>query len=43
MNSSLLLFREPDLEFRYNQRIKDPRDGLTLFGPYDADHASHPK
>jgi hypothetical protein len=28
---------EPDLEFRYGQRVQDPRDGLALFGPYDAD------
>lgn len=42
MNNSLLVFREPDLEFRYNQRVKDPRDGLALFGPYDADLAGHP-
>ena len=33
---------EPDLEFRYGQRVQDPRDGLALFGPYDADQA-HPK
>lgn len=43
MSNALMMFREPDLEFRYNQRVKDPRDGLALFGPYDADLASHPK
>src|SRR6056297_1327657 len=25
---------EPKLSFGYNQKISDPRDGLTLFGPY---------
>jgi hypothetical protein len=43
MSNSLLMFREPDLEFRYNQRVKDPRDGLALFGPYDTDLAGHPQ
>lgn len=43
MSSSLIVFREPELEFRYNQWVKDPRDGLALFGPYDADQPSHPK
>lgn len=37
MTNDVLVFDEPDLEFRYNQRVKDPRDGLSLFGPYDAD------
>lgn len=26
---------EPQLAFRYNQAVADPRDGLTLFGPLD--------
>ena len=34
---------EPLLEFRYGQNLVDPRDGLTAFGPYDADLASHPQ
>ena len=33
---------EPLLEFRYGQQVTDPRDGLSLFGPYDADASSHP-
>jgi hypothetical protein len=33
---------EPELEFRYGQRAQDPRDGLALFGPYDADE-SYPR
>lgn len=36
------VFDEPELEFRYGQRVQDPRDGLALFGPYDADD-SHPR
>jgi len=35
--NDILIFDEPDLEFRFNQRVKDPRDGLSLFGPFDAD------
>jgi hypothetical protein len=42
VSDGLIVFDEPELEFRFNQRLKDPRDGLTLFGPYDADHSSHP-
>ena len=26
---------EPRLEFAHGQAVEDPRDGLTLFGPYD--------
>src|SRR4051812_3086971 len=26
---------EPRLEFAYGQQLEDPRDGLTMFGPYD--------
>lgn len=26
---------EPELKFAYGQNVIDPRDGLTLFGPYD--------
>ena len=26
--------KEPNLTFGYNQKATDPRDGLTLFGPY---------
>ena len=33
---------EPELEFRYGQRLTDPRDGLSLFGPFDADAPGHP-
>ena len=33
---------EPPLEFRYNQSLTDPRNGLSLFGPWDADSPSRP-
>ena len=38
-----MVFSEPDLEFRNGQKAKDPRDGLGLFGPFDADLASCPQ
>jgi hypothetical protein len=41
MNDASIL-EEPTLEFRYGQRLVDPRDGLSLFGPYDADMPSRP-
>lgn len=31
----LIYFEEPNLLFGYDQEIKDPRDGLTLFGPLE--------
>lgn len=31
----LIRMREPQLLFGYDQALEDPRDGLTLFGPYD--------
>lgn len=43
MNGDLHVFPEPTLEFRYSQEVEDPHDGLSLFGPYDADDASHPR
>jgi hypothetical protein len=39
---SVIIFNEPSLEFRYDQTLADPRHGLALFGPYDADLASKP-
>lgn len=38
----LSILPEPDLEFRHNQRLGDPRNGLALFGPWDADSPSRP-
>ncbi|HEV2226398.1 MAG TPA: hypothetical protein VGR56_06290 [Nitrososphaerales archaeon] len=37
------LLPEPDLEFRYNESLADPRFGLSIFGPVDVDAPSHPK
>lgn len=37
------VLEEPLLEFRYRQRLPDPRDGLSIFGPCDSDEPSHPK
>ncbi len=41
-NDKIIIFDEPNLEFRYGQQTRDPRDGLSLFGPYDADASSKP-
>ena len=40
--SEVRILHEPTLEFRYGQQVTDPRDGLSLFGPYDADAPGHP-
>jgi hypothetical protein len=34
---------EPELEFRYGQRITRPHTGLSLFGPFDADTGGNPR
>jgi len=41
--AELIHLEEPQLEFRYTQRTQDPKEGLSIFGPYDADQPSHPK
>ena len=33
---------EPRLEFAHGQRLEDPRDGLSLFGPYSAASGDRP-
>ena len=43
MSNSTILFNEPGLEFRHRQIVKDPRDGLTLFGPVDVGTSSQPR
>lgn len=43
MDEQVVVFSEPLLEFRYGQAVADPRDGLSIFGPFDADMSSHPK
>ena len=42
MFGELKILDEPALEFRFGQQVSDPRDGLSLFGPYDVDAISHP-
>lgn len=39
---TLSILPEPRLEFRYDQGLTDPRTGLALFGPWDADSPSRP-
>lgn len=36
MTNRLTYFKEPRVEFGYSQTAEDSRDGLTLFGPYEA-------
>lgn len=43
MNSEVFCLNEPALEFRHGQDMVEPHDGLSLFGPYDADSPSHPR
>ena len=33
--NEIILLKEPLLKFAYEQMVEDPRDGLTLFGPFD--------
>jgi hypothetical protein len=42
MTDSLIVFDEPGLEFRYGQKLVDPKKGLALFGPYDSDVGGRP-
>src|SRR5579883_2931134 len=37
MQNKLIYLKEPSLTFGYNQKIIDPRDGITLFGPFSKD------
>ena len=41
--AELTVLPEPELEFRFGQRMHDPHAGLALFGPQSADASSHPK
>src|SRR5258708_1970902 len=43
MSNPAILQDEPRLQFRYNQYLEDPHDGLSLFGPYGIEASSHPK
>lgn len=40
--SRVIVLPEPTLEFRHGQQLTRPHDGLSLFGPYDADLGSRP-
>ena len=42
MSSCITVLPEPELQFRHGQYLADPRDGLSLFGPYDTDAPGHP-
>lgn len=42
MDDQVVILPEPPLEFRYGQSVVHPRDGLSIFGPFDADLPSHP-
>lgn len=41
--NAISVLDEPFLQFRYSQRVYDPRDGLSLFGPFDTDSNYHPR
>jgi len=43
MHEQVLILPEPELEFRYGQAVADPRDGLSIFGAFDADAMGHPR
>jgi hypothetical protein len=42
MEPELIHIPEPNLTFGYNQKTIDPRDGLTLFGPYGRNKMTGP-
>ena len=42
LGETIIVFDEPNIEFRYDQLLKDPRHGLALFGPYDSDLVARP-
>jgi hypothetical protein len=42
MFNQMSILPEPSLEFRHQQNVSHPRDGLSIFGPFDADLPSHP-
>lgn len=41
--NEITVLHEPPLEFNHHQRLHDPHDGLTLFGPYGVCTSAHPK
>lgn len=38
-----IVFEEPPLEFAHDQRVQEPHDGLSIFGPYDVGRPGKPK
>jgi len=42
MTESVTVLPEPELEFGLGQTALSPHDGLSLFGPYDAERPHHP-
>src|SRR5690349_16421254 len=42
-NNHATVLDEPELEFRFGQKMTRPHDGLSLFGPYDADSGMSPR
>lgn len=40
MEPKLIHLPEPKLTFSYKQKMEDPRDGLTMFGPFSKDRLS---
>ncbi len=41
--NKLAVFQEPGLEFGLGQRLQHPRDGITLFGPFDTKGIERPR
>jgi len=41
--NKVTVLAEPPLEFAFQQRMHHPRDGLTLFGPFDSKDAERPR
>lgn len=42
MKTELVVLPEPQLQFRHRQKLIAPHDGLSMFGPFDADLPEHP-
>lgn len=42
MKNELVVLPEPQLQFRFQQKLIAPHDGLSMFGPFDSDLPEHP-
>ena len=40
--TELVVLPEPQLQFRFQQKLIAPHDGLSMFGPFDSDLPEHP-